>query len=147
MRRFVVLALVVLSACGTFRRESFPEAQKLVGAVAQRYTEITRLTLHAVPTGETECRMLASTDQDRVGRVSDPEDLQAMRSGEEIVLDENGAIDVTVPVLPRQGVATAVVGVTLRHPEGRERAATIARAKEIARAVASAVQNSPEPMW
>ena len=147
MCRLAVLALVALSACGSFRRDSFPEAQQLVSAVAQRYTEVIRLTLHTVPSGETELRTIASTDPARVGRPSDPEDVQAMRSGEEVVLEESEAIDVTVPVLQLQGAATAVVGGTLRHPAGRAREATVLRAREIARAVANAVQRSPEPMW
>ena len=147
MCRLAVLALVALSACGSFRRDSFPEAQQLVSAVAQRYTEVIRLTLHTVPSGETELRTIASTDPARVGRPSDPEDVQAMRSGEEVVLEESEAIDVPVPVLQLQGAATAVVGVTLRHPAGRAREATVLRAREIARAVANAVQRSPEPMW
>lgn len=147
MRGLVAVPLFLFAACGALGGSDNPEAQKLVGAVAQRYTEIVRLTLHAIPSGGSECRVIASTEAARVGRASDKEDLDAMASGQTVVLDEPDALDVTVPVLPVQGKPTAVVGVTLRHPAGRERAATLARAAEIAKAVADAVTNSTEPMW
>lgn len=147
MRRLLVVPLFLFAACGALGGSQNPEAQKLVGAVAQRYTEIVRLTLHAVPTGGSESRVIASTDTARIGKASDKEDLEAMASGQAVVLEEPEALDVTVPVLPVQGKPTAVVGVTLRHPAGRERAATIARAEEIAKAVADAARASTEPMW
>lgn len=147
MRRLAVLPFVLVAACGVFRRDNFHEAQQLVDAVSQRYQEITRLTLHAIPNGESECRVIASTDPVRRGTSSDPEDQQALKSGEVVVLDEPGAIDVTVPVLLFEGKPTAVVGVTLRQPEGRSKEATVARAKEIAKAVADAAQRQPVPLW
>lgn len=147
MRRLAVLSFALVAACGVFRRDDFREAQQLVDALSQRYQEITRLTVHAVPAGESECRVIASTDPGRRGTSSDPEDQQALSTGEVVVLEEPGAIDVTVPVLPFEGKPTAVVGVTLRQPEGRSKEATVARAKEIAKAVADAAQNQPIPLW
>jgi len=147
MRRMLAVPLFLLASCGVLVSDDHPEAQKLVAAVAQRYTEIVRLTLHAAPAGTTECRVIASTESSRIGRASDKEDLEALASGQPVVLEEPEALDVTVPILPKQGKPTAVVGVTLRHPAGRDREATIGRAQEIAKAVAEAVQASTEPMW
>lgn len=147
MRSLFAVPFLLLAACGALGGSENPEAQKLVGAVAQRYTEIVRLTLHAVPTGGSECRVIASTEAARVGRVSDKEDLEAMASGQPVVLEEPEALDVTVPILPVQGKSTAVVGVTLRNPARRDREAVVARAQEIAKAVAEAVQASTDPMW
>jgi hypothetical protein len=147
MRRLALLSIVFAASCGVFRRDEFHEAQQLVDALSQRYQEITRLTIHAAPEGESECRVIASTDPVRRGTSSDPEDKQAIASGEIVVLDEPGAVDVTVPILPLDGKFTAAVGVTLRQPEGRDKAATVARAKEIAKAVADAAQRQPVPLW
>ena len=41
-----------------------------------------------------------------------------MKTGQQVVLDEPGAIDVTVPILKAKGRATAVAGVTLPMEEG-----------------------------
>jgi hypothetical protein len=147
MKYTQLLSLLLAAACASLGSESPPLAQQMLDQFAQRYQEVVRLTLHGVPSGESGLRVIASTDPVRVGKASDPEDLNALASGEAVVLDEQDALDVTVPVLPLDGRSTAVVGVTLRFPAGADRDATIARAKAIAAAVARGVQASPEPLY
>ena len=94
-----------------------------------------------------DCTQIASTMKERRGKPSDPEDLQAMKSGQEVVLDESGAIDVTVPILKKSGKATAVAGVTLRAEEGADRGALVQKARGIAQELAAAVHAAGDPVW
>ncbi len=145
MRRLALLSFVLAAACGIFHRDNFHEAQQLVDSVVQRYPDIVRLTIHATPSGESACRVIASTNAARLGTSSDPEDLDALRTGEPVVLEEPDGLDVTVPVLPLDGKHTAVVGVTLSKPVDTVKG--IERAKHIAKAIADAARSQPIPLW
>ena len=146
MRLIPVLFVIVLAACAS-AKAPYPAAQDIVESVAAGHPDLVRLTLHAVPTGKTECTQIASTMKERRGKPSDPEDLQAMKSGQEVVLDESGAIDVTVPILKKSGKATAVAGVTLRAEEGADRGALVQKARVIAQELAAAVHAAGDPVW
>ena len=145
MRRLALLPFVLAAACGILRRDNFHEAQQLVDSVVQRYPDLVRLTIHAIPSGESECRVIASSNPSRLGTMSDPEDLEAMASGKLSVIDAEDGFDVTIPVLPLDGRPTAVVGVTLRKPVDKEKG--IERAQHIAKAIADAAQSQPIPLW
>jgi hypothetical protein len=124
-----------------------PGRQEIVDAVAARHADLARLTLHAVPMGATQCPQLASTLPDRRGEPSDPEDLQALRTGKEVVLAEPGAMDVTVPILVKDGAPTAVAGVTLRTDGGTNRDVVVSRARRIAEELASEIRSAGKPLW
>ena len=63
------------------------------------------------------------------------------------MLDEPGAIDVTVPILKVKGKATAVAGVTLPMEEGANRAALVNKARTIAEELATAIRAAGKPVW
>jgi len=146
MRLVPLLFVITFAACASFRAP-YPAAQDIVDGVAAKHPEIVRLTLHAVPEGKTECTQLASTNKKRRGKPSDPEDLEAMKTGQEVVLDEPDAIDVTVPILKKGGKATAIAGVTLRAEKGANRAALVKYARAIAEELAAAVRAADKPVW
>lgn len=146
MRIFPWLLVPVLAACAT-TDAPYPAAQKALDGVAAEHRDLLRLTLHAVPAGQTQCVQLASTMPERRGKPSDPEDLDALRTGNQVVLDEPGAIDVTVPILLVGGKPTAVAGVTLRAGAGQSRDALVQRARSIAGELATAVQAAGKPLW
>jgi hypothetical protein len=146
MRSVPLLFVTMLAACASMKAP-YPAAQDIVDGVAAKHPDLVRLTLHAVPADKTECTQVASTAKKRRGKPSDPEDLEAMKTGKHIVLDEPGAIDVTVPILRSRGKATAVTGVTLRAEEGADRAALVSKAHAIAEEVASAVRAAGKPVW
>jgi len=146
MRSVPLLFVIILAACASMKAP-YPAAQDIVDGVAAKHPELVRLTLHAVPEGKAECTQVASTAKGRRGKPSDPEDLDAMKTGRHIVLDEPGAIDVTVPILRKNGKATAVAGVTLRAAEGADRAALVNKARTIAAELASAVRAAGKPVW
>lgn len=148
MRFLPLLALVLVGSCASTKQASpFPAAQAIVDDVAGKHPEVLRLTLHAVPSGSTQCTQLASTMAARRGKPSDPEDLEALRSGEAVVLEEPGALDVTVPILVEDGAPKAVAGVTLRAPPGSERTALEQRARAIAEELADGIRSARQPLW
>ena len=123
----LMLALCLIVSCVS---APDPLAQSLVESIASRNKDIVRLSVHAIPDGGTEYMAVASTSSEKLGKPSDPEDLQAVETGEIIVLDEPGGIDVTVPILRFEGEATAAAGVTVNADLGRD--AAIQLAQEVA---------------
>lgn len=151
MRWVPLLLLVVLVGCGTKTpapaAAPFAAAQSVLDGVASSHPNLQRLTLHAVPAGKTQSTQVASTMAERRGKVSDPEDLEALSTGKEVILDEPGAIDVTVPILMVDGKPTAVAGVTLTMKEGADRDALVKEARDIAQELAKAVQAAGKALW
>jgi hypothetical protein len=149
MRFAPLFVLAVLAACASKEKEEapYPAAQAIIDEIASRHSDLVRLTLHAVPKGKTECTQIASTVPERRGKRSDPEDREAMRTGKQIVLDEAGAVDVTVPILIRDGAPTAIAGVTVNAPAGADRDALVRRARAIAEQVATEVRVAGKPLW
>lgn len=152
MRCLVLIAFGLLLGCGSQDQQKLATssdgaAQALVDGVAAANAGVKRLTLHAVPAGKDACTQVASTMAERRGKPSDPEDLEALGSGKEVVLDEDGAVDVTVPILVVDGKPTAVVGVTLALAEGADRDALVAEARAVARELESKIQAAKKPLW
>ena len=153
--RWIVLVLAVsLVGCGAQEEAPtddaaapFPEAQKVLDGIAAKHANLKRLTLHTIPTGKTECTQIASTMAARRGKPSDPEDLEAMKTGKEVILDEPGALDVTVPILVVDGTPTAVTGVTLAMEEGADRDALANEARAIAQEFEKAIKAAEKPLW
>ena len=146
MRTALVFVPAMLVACAS-TKAPYPGAQEVVDHVAGMHSDVVRLTLHAVPEGKKECMQVASTMPGRRGKPSDPEDLEAMRTGRQVVLDEPGALDVTVPILVKDGRPTAVAGVTLRAATGANRDAMVARARKIAEQLATEIRAAGKPLW
>lgn len=143
--RFAALLLLV-AACASTKGAS-PEAQQVVDRVAGRHPDLVRLTLHAVPEGGKELTQVASTMAERRGKKSDPEDFEAMKSGKVTVLDEAGAVDVTVPILVKAGAPTAIAGVTLKTAPGADRDTAVVRARAIAQELANEIRAAGKPLW
>ncbi len=111
---------------------SCEKAQAVVASVAKQNPDCTRLTLHCSMQGG--AKGCASTDAARIGKPSDKEDLEAMQTGKTIVLEEAGALDVTVPINNKDGKFQSACGVTLK-PAGMTREQLTAKATKIAKAV------------
>lgn len=139
--RSAVLALSLMSlvSCATTTALD-PNAQSLVESIAGANDNVLRLSVHAIPAGETGYKAVASTSAAKLNKVSDPEDLKAIETGEIQVLDEPGGIDVTVPIGMQNGKHTVAAGVTLKAGMGRE--AAIAAAKAIASQLDGGLMNA-----
>lgn len=128
------LALAFATSCASTSRScaNCEKAQSVVVSVQKLHPNCTRLSIHCpMGSGMAAC---ASTDAARIGKASDPEDARAVQTAQVIVMDENGAFDVTVPINQKEGKPTAACGVTLKGAGmGREQA--VAEATAIATAV------------
>lgn len=131
---FLFASLTLAAGCASTSGKcaDCDKAQSVVASVAAANPEVTRLTLHCgMGDGMHTC---ASTDGARVGKPSDPEDVQAVTTDQVVVLDEAGALDVTVPISHKDGKPMAACGVTLKNG-GMSRDQAVAKAKQIAMAV------------
>lgn len=137
------LVLAPVLACAAPKPQGHAQAQEVVLSMATQHAEIVRLTLHAIPAGESELRVVASTLRSRLGTPSDPEDVVAFKGGLEVVLAEGDNTDVTLPIKNSAGKVVAVAGITVKG--AREPGIALARgiADELARNLAKA---NP-PLW
>jgi hypothetical protein len=129
-----LLAVAFAAACKSTCCESCTETQTVVERIAKENPGVTRLTVHCQPASGAAATACASTAADKVGKASDPEDVKAMKTGETIVLEEQGALDVTVPILAKDGKCAMACGVTLKN-DGGSREQLVAKATTIAKAV------------
>jgi hypothetical protein len=141
IHRNASLVVLVLLAAGCSSTSSAPckDTQAAVESVAKQHPDCVRLTVHAVPPSGGSHVAVASTMASKLGKPSDPEDLKAMQTGEAVLLDEPGAIDVTLPIMQKDGKWNAACGVTLKAATGADRQQLVAKAKQIASAVEAAM--------
>ncbi len=127
-----VFAVLTLAGCqSTHGGGASP--QTIVSEVKMANPDCTRLSLHCTQADGT-AKTCASTAAERVGKASDAEDLTAMQTGEAVVRSEGAAVDVTVPILQKDGKWVTVCGVTMA-PSAGSRDQAVAKAKVIALAV------------
>lgn len=142
----LVAAMVAAGCQGTGQGGAASSAQQIVETVAAKHPEVVRLTLHAVPSGGTQMHAVGSTAPAKRGKPSDPEDARAMQTGEEVVLQEDADLDVTLPLSDAAGKRTAVAGVTLKGA-GKTREQLLADARAIAAEMNAAIRVAQQPLW
>lgn len=138
MSRLLVPGLfsaLLFTACTTTPVAPCADTQRVVESVAVLHPECVRLSVHSTPPGGGAKVAIASTSPDKLGKPSDPEDIEAMRSGQTILREEPGALDFTVPIVRRGDTWNAACGVTLAAAAGANRDQLRARAEQIARSV------------
>ncbi len=121
--------------------------QALIDRTVTDYPYIIRLTIHAVPEGEKESRIIACNLREKIGRLSDPEDIEAMQKNCVIVLEEGANIDVTAPVVDEAGRPIAATGITVSVAQGESKQKAVEKALFIARLLNSAISQSDYPLW
>ena len=143
---FVVSVLAALAtSCASHDHTACADcakAQSVVESVAKQNPDVTRLTVHCAMGGQ-ELKVCASTAASKRGSASDPEDKKAVETNQTVVLDEAGALDVTVPIHVKNGKPMAACGVTLKNV-GMTRAQMEEKAKTIAKAVEAGIPNCCE---
>lgn len=146
----VVLAgILLVCSCQPVVENScnFKDAQMLIDKTVAAHPEIVRLTIHAVPSGQTQNIIVACNIREKLGKVSDPEDLETMETKKLVVLKEGNNLDVTAPILDKSGNVIAAAGITLRGLDSTNEQALTEKAKAIAAELSQAVQNSLKPLW
>ena len=149
MRINVVLLALLLCSCGAFsdNGEESADVQRLVEQIVAKHPKLVRLTIHAVPTGETESRIIASNISDKLGNLSDPEDLRVMTTKETVVLREGNNLDVTMPILDQAGKAVAATGITLERDGITGEKALVMEAQTIAQELTTGIQAAKSLPW
>ena len=66
--------------CLAAENQKFPEAQAFIQTIVSEHPEIVRLTIHAIPTGQESSRIIACNLTNKIGKPSDPEDLEEMKT-------------------------------------------------------------------
>jgi hypothetical protein len=141
------LAALVFTGCqGMGGTDQFASAQQTLQSVAAGYPNLVRLTLHAVPRGETQMKAIASSVADRRNKPSDPEDISAVQSGKETVQEAGDNLELTLPIADANGQRIAAAGVTLER-NGRSRDELIGDARTIAGQLGAAVRAAKQPLW
>jgi hypothetical protein len=122
-------------------------AQALVDRLVLEHPHLVRLTIHAVPTGETQSRIIACNLRHKIGLPSDPEDLEAIKENKTTVLREGGNLDVTAPIRDKAGLAIAATGITLKIENNVSADAVKMEAREIAAKMNKIIQGAGKPLW
>ena len=125
----------------------FRKAQELVEGMASKHPDLVRLTIHADPTGEETSRIIACNIKEKIGKPSDPEDLEAMKTGETVVLREGDNLDVTAPIWNKAGKPVAATGITLRFGKEETESDVVKKATAIAKELNTAIQNAKKTLW
>lgn len=107
-------------------------AQQLVEQLAARHPELVRIGMHVTPPGKADNMIIASNVADKVGQKSDPEDLQAMNTGQPVVLKEGKNFDVTLPLHDAAGKIIGAIGLTFRPRAGEKKTDAARRARAMA---------------
>ncbi len=132
---FLLLPLLSLSACHSTGGATCCDPQTVIESVATSHPGCTRLSVHCTPAGASGMVACASTSADRRGKPSDPEDMQVVKSGKQVVMEQGGDLDVTIPICMKDGAYTAACGVTLKRSGAMTREQLVAEAEAIAKAV------------
>jgi hypothetical protein len=125
----------------------FGKAQELVNNMVSKHPDLVRLTIHAVPAGEEASKIIACNIKEKIGKLSDPEDLEAMKTGKTVTLKEGDNLDVTAPIFDKAGKPIAATGITLRFRKGESENEVIEKAKSIAEELTIAIQAADKPLW
>ena len=149
MRKAGFLIVLYLCSCQflTCHRKDFSEAQRIVEQIVARHPEIVRLTIHAVPSGEEKNRIIASNIHAKIGKYSDPEDIEAMKTRKTVVLREGSNLDVTAPILDKADIAIAAAGITLTFPTNTTEVALVKKAGDIAQELTASTRAAKRPLW
>lgn len=146
---FVLAPLAGSTGCSMLGLEKADtSAQSIVDGIVAKNPDVVRLTIHAIPTGGAESKIIACNLAERIGRASDPEDLNAMKTGNSTVLKEGENLDYTAPIRDAAGKTIAATGITLAGPKaGESEADRIAKAENLAKEIQAAVQAAGKTLW
>ncbi|TCG06480.1 TonB-dependent siderophore receptor [Paraburkholderia steynii] len=96
-------------------------AQELVDITVARHPELIELDLHARPPGTAQSLIVAAKSPQRIGKLTDRDDLAVFKSGEPLVeVNESGRqnVEAHVPLYDAHGAIIGVVEMTFPYPAG-----------------------------
>ncbi len=138
MIRFVLLSLVAAVSlplgAQTAPGPGKTYAQALVDATVARHPELLELDLHAKPPGSRRSVIVAAKSADRVGHVSDPDDLEVARTGtSRVEINKVGDynVEIELPLFDDHRHVIGSVEMTFPYVAGFDREALIKQADAI----------------
>lgn len=150
MRRAIVssgLLLVLGCSAAQGPDRDFRSVRALIDRTLENHPDIVWLTFHAVPTGQTRCKIVGSNSEEDIGRPSAPEDIETIQTRSATVLRDDRHLTVIVPILDKSGRAVASTGITFKRPDSESEESLVNQAKSIAREMSRDVQDASRPMW
>jgi len=99
-------------------------AQKLVEETIAKHPELRQIGLHTTPPNSTQSVIIAINDRKKIGKKSDPDDLEVMKTGKPTaeLMEKKGIYDLGFPLLDQSGaiIGTAVMEVKLSAESTKE---------------------------
>jgi hypothetical protein len=121
-----VLMLCVMTSARLRAQENKIYAQKLVDQTIAKHPELRQIGLHSIPPNSSESMIIAINDPKKVGKKSDPDDLEVMKTGKPSVeiIDRKQIYDLGFPLLDRSGkiIGVAVMEIKLSAEKSKESA-------------------------
>src|SRR5258708_6799297 len=128
-RAYIAFALLVL-AIGSSRsfgqggQENNIFAQKLVDQIIAKHPELKQIGLHTTPPNSSQSVIIAINDKKKVGKKSDPDDLEVMKTGKPSaeVNKTKQIYDLGFPLLDQTGkiIGTVVMEIKLSSENTKE---------------------------
>ena len=122
----MVLTLCAMTTASLSAQETKIYAQKLVDQTIAKHPELRQIGLHSIPPNSSDSMIIAINDPKKVGKKSDPDDLEVMKTGKPSVeiIDRKQIYDLGFPLLDRSGniIGVAVMEIKLSAEKSKESA-------------------------
>ena len=131
----VMAASLVFASRGQGQEKPKPDilAQALADQVAKAHPELNVIGFHVTPPGGRDNLIVASSTRSKVGKKSDPDDVEVITSGKAAV-DTRGPrelIDVGLPLVDRAGRTIGMLVMEVKFSYTKDEAIALKRATEI----------------
>jgi hypothetical protein len=125
--------VVAVRAQGQEKPKPDSLAQTLADQVARAHPELNVIGFHLTPPGGKDNVIVASSNRTKVGKKSDPDDLEVMTTGKAAVdtKEPRQLIDIGLPLLDRAGHTIGTVVMEVKFSYTKDPAAALKRATEI----------------
>jgi hypothetical protein len=122
----MALTLCAMTTARLPAQENKIYAQKLVDQTIAKHPELRQIGLHSIPPNSSDSMIIAINDPKKVGKKSDPDDLEVMKTGKPSVeiIDRKQIYDLGFPLLDRSGniIGVAVMEIKLSAEKSKESA-------------------------
>jgi hypothetical protein len=132
----VVLAVTLLGASASYAQTTGSNnifAQKLVDEITAKHPELNIIGLHSTPPNGAESVIVACSNKKKVGKKSDPDDLQVMQSGKPTVEEKKDRqiYDLGFPLLDQNGTTIGVLVMEIKFSFEKTSEGALQRGKQI----------------
>ena len=120
----LVILVGAVSSFAQITADSHIYAQKLVDETIAKHPELRQLGLHTTPPNSSQSIIIAISDKKKIGKKSDPDDLDVMKTGKPTaeLMEKKAIYDLGFPLLDQSGaiIGTAVLEMKLSAENTKE---------------------------